>query len=468
MRSRCQSSGGDTYCCGLELDSCFSRRPSRRSSLARPSRCSPPPCRPDYKRIRSRWLSGSRSRSLSPTPCSLPCPRERLALRASSSASLPRRSSFRWSPASPTSMSTSLRPRRLCCYSVRGHSPSLRGDGCWWMSRLLGLVVAASLLASPLRGQDSLMGRLRRQADSLLGSWREAQKLADVADSLELVRATAGSDTIAVGGLRIIVNPLPQHPYIFRAVDPDSSVRRTVLHVGVEVPWDLDLRATSTVLLTTVTAPSLDAALADWLGAALRPTLRPQDERAVVFVLLVTAPSEAVRSCFLGDIARCKDVLQIGDTTGLQGRWYATPAEREALVIESFEFVFARGATAPTLQRCRQHHDDACTALLQSLRPGTLPSPLARAARILLVREALRAGGRDAYRRLVARPSEPIGERLASAAGMDIDSLVVRWRNDVRAARPKPLDLPWWAGFAAIGWTAFFGLCALRSSRWRL
>ncbi len=362
------------------------------------------------------------------------------------------------------------------------------------MSRLLGLVVAASLLASPLRSQDSLMVRLRRQADSLLGTWREAQLLADVADSLEQVRATAGSDTIAVGGLRIVVNPsplpwrqaaelawpvidslygsaaadLPQHPYIFRAVDPDSSVRRTVLHVGVELPWDLDVRASTNVLLTTVIAPSFDAALADWLGAALRPTLRPQDERAVGFVLLFTAPSEAVRRCFLGDIARCKDVLQAGDSTGLLQRWYVTPGEREALVIESFEFVFARGATAPTLQRCRQHHDDACTALLQSLPPGTLPPPLARSARILLVREALRAGGRDAYRRLVARPNAPISERLASAAGMDIDSLVVRWRNGVRAARPKPLTLPWWASFAAIGWTAFFGFCALRSSRWRL
>ena len=362
------------------------------------------------------------------------------------------------------------------------------------MSRLLGLVVAASLLASPLRGQDSLMGRLRRQADSLLGSWREAQKLADVADSLERVRATAGSDTIAVGGLRIIVNPsalpwrqaaelawpvidslygsaaedLPQHPYIFRAVDPDSGVRRAVLHVGVEVPWDLDLRATTMVLLTTVTAPHVDPALAAWLGAALRPSLRPQDERAVVFVLLVTAPSEAVRRCFLGDIARCKDVLQVGDSTGLLARWYMTPAEREALVTEAFTDYFARGATAPSLQRCHQHHDDACTALLQSLPAGTLPRPLPQAAGILLVREALRVGGRDAYRRLVARPSAPIGERLASAAGMDIDSLVVRWRNDVRAARPKPLALPWWASFAAIGWTAFFGFCALRSSRWRL
>jgi len=362
------------------------------------------------------------------------------------------------------------------------------------MSRLLGLVVVASLLASPLRSQDSLMVRLRRQADSLLSSWREAQKLADVADSLEQVRATAGSDTIAVGGLRIIANPsplplreaaerawpvidslygragedLPRYPFIFRAVDPDSSVRRTVLHVGMELPWDLDLRGTTSVLLTTVTPPHFDPALANWLGAALRPTLHPEDERAAVFVQLVTVPSDAVRRCFLGDIARCQDVLQVGDSTGLLARWYRTPAEREALVTGLFTDYFKRAATAASLQNCRRHRDDACTALLQSLPSGALPRPLASAARLLLVRIALRAGGRDAYQRLVARPSAPVGERLASAAGMDIDSLVVRWRNAALAARPKPLTLPWWASFAAIGWTAFFGFCALRSSRWRL
>ena len=362
------------------------------------------------------------------------------------------------------------------------------------MSRLLTLLLTVSVLASPVHGQDSVIARMRRQADSLLITWRDAQRLADVADSLERVRATAGSDTIAFGGLRIIVNPsplpwrqgaelawpvidslfgsaaaeLPRYPYIFRAVDPDTGVRRAVLHVGVEIPWDLDLRATTTVLLTTVTAPDFDPALADWLGSALRPTLRPQDERAAVFVQLVTAPSQAARRCFLGDIARCKDVLQIGDSTGLLSRWYVTPAEREALVIGSFTDYFARGATAPSLQRCGQHHDDACTALLQSLPPGTLPRPLAPPARTVLVRVALRAGGRDAYRRLVAHPGAPIEARLSSAAGIDIDSLVAVWRNDVLAARPRPLTLPWWATFAAIGWTAFFGFCALRSSRWRL
>jgi hypothetical protein len=362
------------------------------------------------------------------------------------------------------------------------------------MSKVLGLAFAATLLASPLRAQDSVMLRLRNRADSLLNTWREAQRLADVADSLERVRATAGSDTIAVGALRIIANPSPlplreaaerawpaidslygsvaaeltEHPFIFRAVDPDTSVRRTVLHVGIELPWDLDVRGTSRILLTTVTPPRFDHAFADWLGATLRPTLRPGDERTAVYLELVAVPSEAVRGCFLGDIVRCKDVLQLGDSSGLLARWYVTPAEREALVSGMFGDYFARGGTAPSLQKCRQHHDDACTALLQSLPPGSLPRLLAPAARMVLVREALSAGGRDAYWRLVAHPEASIDARLSNAAGMNIDSLVVRWRARVLAARPVPLTLPWWASVAAIGWTAFFGFCALRSSRWRL
>ena len=361
------------------------------------------------------------------------------------------------------------------------------------MSRL-GVLGLASLLATGALGaQDSQIVRLRQRTDSLLRSWREAEVLADIADSLERVRTTSGSDTIAVGALRIIANPSPlplraaaerawpvldslygtlaielaQHPYIIRAVDPDTTVRHSVLHVGRELPWDLDVQATTTVLLTTVEPPHFDQAMATWLGGALRPSLNEGAARWV-FIQLVTAPSEAVRRCFLGDIARCEDVLQITDSTGLLTRWYITPEEREALVRGAFDDYFARGGTAPTLRRCLQHDPAACTGLLQSLPPGTLPWPLASPARMLLVREALAVGGRDAYRRLVADSAAPMGARLASAAGIPLDSLVGRWRAQAFAARPAPLALPWWATVAAIGWTAFFGFCATRSSRWRL
>ena len=362
------------------------------------------------------------------------------------------------------------------------------------MCRVAPVLIAAALCATPLLAQDSVIQRMQRRADSLLRSWHEVERLADVADSLEHVRATAGSDTIAVGSLRIIANrsPLPlreaaarawpaidslygsvaadlaEHPYIFRAVDPDTNVRRDPLHVGLEVPWDLDVAATVSLLLRTVEAPRFDRALGDWLGTVLQPAAGSRADGGAVFLQLVTAPSTAVRNCFLGELARCEDVLQVRDTTGLLERWYATPAEREALVTGSFAYYFGRGGTAALLQRCRQHHDDACTDLLRSLPLGTVPRPLSAEARLLLLREALRAGGRDAYPRLVASPEAPIGVRLASASGMTLDSLVIRWRGSILAARPAPLAMPWWAGVAAMSWTAIFGACALRSSRWRL
>jgi hypothetical protein len=87
---------------------------------------------------------------------------------------------------------------------------------------------------------------------------------------------------------------------------------------------------------------------------------------------------------------------------------------------------------------------------------------------MLLVREALQIGGREAYRRLVADPAAPIGARLAATAGLPLDSLVVRWRSRALAARPPRITLTWWTSAAALGWTLILGLCALRSSRWRL
>src|SRR5574341_191079 len=75
--------------------------------------------------------------------------------------------------------------------------------------------------------------------------------------------------------------------------------------------------------------------------------------------------------------------------------------------------------------------------------------------------------GRMVRGRLVADSAASLAARLSSASGMEIDSLVFRWRNGVLAARPARLTLPWWASVAAVGWTALFGFCALRSSRWR-
>ena len=79
------------------------------------------------------------------------------------------------------------------------------------MSRTLASVLFLWILVPQAWAQDTVVMRLQGRADSLLRAWREAQAIANVADSLERDRATAGRDTIAVGHLRIIANrsPLP-------------------------------------------------------------------------------------------------------------------------------------------------------------------------------------------------------------------------------------------------------------------
>lgn len=359
-------------------------------------------------------------------------------------------------------------------------------------SWLLLLCVWAS--PAPLWGQDTLITGLRARTDSLLRAWRQAERFADLADSVERERATAGRDTIAAGSLRIIANPsrlplgaaaalawpaidslygnaaadLAQRPYIIHAVDPESREPRPILHLGLEVPWDLDVRATTTLLLATVPVAPPDRALGGWLGAAFRPALDPRRDWAAVYTQLVTAPSQSVRACFLGDIPRCIDALELGDTSALLERWYPSAAERRALVNASFADLFNHGASAGTLHDCLAKTDAACTTLLRSLPTGTLPKPLAQAARATIVRDALRLGGRDAYRRLLRDPNAPMGDRLAAAAGVGVDSLVAVWRSAVLAARPRPVALPWWAIATAFGWVTVFAACGLRSSRWRL
>src|SRR2546423_2606338 len=68
--------------------------------------------------------------------------------------------------------------------------------------------IAVLLLgARALSAQDTAVARLRHRADSLAVEWRRANVLALIADSLERERAAGGRDTIAVGALRLVVNP---------------------------------------------------------------------------------------------------------------------------------------------------------------------------------------------------------------------------------------------------------------------
>src|SRR2546422_2667122 len=305
----------------------------------------------------------------------------------------------------------------------------------WWLPLL-----AASVRT--LAGQE--VPRLQARADSLAREWRRANALADMVDSLNHARAAGGTDTISVGALRIVTNPSParlreaaarawpvidslygsearqleQRPYLIAPYDPDTASPKPMLRGAIQVPWDMDVASLALILLTNVPIGRPDAALQNWLGGPVLPIVHPEPARAAVYVQLVTAPSQAARSCFLGVMNDCRNALTLAQSRDTLEQWYPSAAEQRALVFKSFaEFLtFSdHGAHKPALQSCRAGSDSACRELLRSLPPGALPRPLTYDARAALVHLALRLGGREAYHRLVATPGKPIADRLAGA-----------------------------------------------------
>ncbi len=356
------------------------------------------------------------------------------------------------------------------------------------------LLLLGAVAGRPLAAQATDVQRLRSRVDSLSRESARARAIADLADSLERQRAFSGRDTIAVGSLRIVTDPSPlpvraaaerawpvldslygdaaqaltQYPYVIRAFDPDTTAPRPTVYVGLAVPWDMSVADLAAVLIGNAPMPPPDHALASWLGGTLRPTSRITRERTDVYVQLVTAPSTLARACFLGALSACRIALGLQSGGDVLDLWYPGPAERRALVTRAFADYFNHGANAGAFQQCASGADSACDALLRRLPASALPSPLGGQARISLLRVALQSGGRDAYRRLVADSGAPLFDRIAHAANANMDDMLAQWRGVILAARPPSVALPWWAVSLSLGWVAACGLCALRSSRWRL
>jgi len=360
------------------------------------------------------------------------------------------------------------------------------------MSSRARALLSAALLAGPriLLGQhaDSLQAR----ADSLAREWRQAGALAAVQDSLRYAAEIAGRDTIRAGALTILVNPsrlpvaraaarawpqierfygpaadaLGRQPLVIQALDPDTAVHA---NPGDALPiyWDVDEDALTRILVGLADLSRIDAGLHDWLGGPVIPARDSGQRRAQVYVSLVTAPSQAVRRCFVGDRAACRDALWLSGAPDMLTRWYG-PDERRALVTAQYAGFFDRGARAAEFRTCAAGGDSACVDLLESLPAGALVQPLEYAARYSLLETAVALGGPETFRRLFATPAGPMGPRLAAAAGVSEDSLVARWRAGVLAARPTPVPLPPWGIWVGLGWMAVFMTCGLGSSRWRV
>jgi hypothetical protein len=349
---------------------------------------------------------------------------------------------------------------------------------------------AALLFPLPLAGQSP--AALQARADSLLAEWRTANTLAAAQDSLRHTASIGDRDTFRVGALTILVNRSPlriapaaerawatidaffgpaaqalrARPIVITAVDPDTTAPGFEVGEGLHVRWDMPQDELIRLLIVSADLGALDTAVRNWLGGPLAAGLDPERRRGTVYVELVTAPSRAVRRCFEGDTAACRDALSLDGDADMLTRWYG-PQERRLLVTESAA-MFDRGGRAAGFRACTAGSDSACIDLLSSLPPGALSRPLHYGARLTVLETAVGLGGRGTVQRLLASPAGPMGARLAASAQVPEDSLLARWRHDILTARPPSVSLPAWAMWVALTWAGIFMTCGLGSSRWRV
>ena len=358
------------------------------------------------------------------------------------------------------------------------------------------LTCAVLALGQPLAGQQPGSSFYRARLDSLTRVWRDAVAAAGRADSLARQRARTERDTVRVGALTIAVSgsapalreaaaiawlaldslygdaaqQLARRPLLGDIVHPERVGDATSSVVDLALPAGADAPLLAKLLLAQVLGTAAfrpDPDLRAWIGGQLRPPLTDAADRTAVYVELVTDRSEAVRRCYLGDVVACRDAMGLVSSADGFLRWYDA-RERQG-VIRGLQYYFDRPETRALREDClARARDDACVALLRSLPDDRVPRPLGSVARMTLVRVALELGGRGAYARLRASAGRPLAERLAAAAGTDIDSLAGTWRARILAFRPRSVALPAGGMAVAIGWGAFFALCGLRSSRWRL
>jgi hypothetical protein len=353
---------------------------------------------------------------------------------------------------------------------------------------LAGVASVASLGAQSPQSMDAVRERVRRLTEAL----RVADAAANRADSLARAARIIKSEPVNAGALHVLAPTVAATSAQAGAEDAWAVLQRTfgseantldTMVFVVQLPRSAAVTAAPSHAWRFVgenSAPDLSnrlvfeasrllsirLGLANWSGGIFVPERRPQRLLAATYVELVTAPSRATQRCYGGDLAGCRDALNLPPSPDVVRRWYG-PAERRGIVRQII--TGEETQVVPDLyQRCVVAGDDSACVLLLSRAPEiAIPRPLELPTRAAFVQLALELGGPQAFHRLVAADGRSVDVQLETAAGVPLDSLLSVWRMRVLAARPRPVTLEPKGAWLALMWGVVFGVLALRSTRWR-
>lgn len=332
------------------------------------------------------------------------------------------------------------------------------------MCRPLVLATCALLAsANALEAQDSsvVLARMERRLDSL---------------RQRAVPVNLTTDTVVAGGIRIATSAALR-PYVEPAAAAAwrgvvarfgaAAVGRRPLPVQqfggqrTAIPQHLDVRELATAFEAGAARAiwaQQDTLLVRWLegGYPVEPLMAKPLEG--VLEDLVRMPGNANPACLAGSSGACASVLGLRQGADVLAEWYPPAAWPRLAQLAS------RPRTAADGDCFVRHEPDACRSILLT---GRIPPPVGVVGRQFLVQLALDTGGAGAFGRLTADSGVSIEHRLAAAAGIPLDSLLVVWGAAVRAASPERPAPTAWVTLFVLGWSAVVLALSLGEGRWR-
>lgn len=363
---------------------------------------------------------------------------------------------------------------------------------------LLLMLALTTPRVAPAQGTAALDAEVRRlegAVDSLRRGFGEVSSLA--AGTPEVPRATPRHDDLVLvtaGRLQIRTNrsPLPVEqaaaiawqrmadyfgemldsvplaPLVIEGLDPDSSRGEWDDVAELTLPWDMAADQLATRIVDARAPAVDDPALVDFFGGVPHATSFSRSVQGRAYLDLILSSYSPGRDCILASVDACLPALRLLPEPAPITRVYPTARDRREVAA-----AIGRGGHAPAIQplldRCLTAGEDAgCTAVIEAVTPSVRPAITSGLTRRTLLEFALHTGGPGAYARLLAGRGAPMGDRLASAAALPLDTLLLRWRAELTGA--GQVSDPWSFGVLGGGvvWVVALALSAMTSSRWRV
>lgn len=315
---------------------------------------------------------------------------------------------------------SNVRVGLLLLLALPGALPAQRAAA--WRDSVLRLGREVRSLQDSLIRGDSTVHEVAHRGDLVLGATLDQQGRAMAAFEYFAAARTRwfGTASPSPDGFRIALRVTWRRGFSGRWWDaqpgllilsgrPDSgSSERAVRTAGRDDPGRSLVDAFGEMMHSHA-EPSIQK----WLRRPPPLYLPDAERRELAMYAVVTGTGSAQRGCVTGSIADCAYALGLRDPVGAE--------------------------------------------------PGSPYDPVVRADLLLI---ALEAGGADAWLRLNQPTGGNIEAALASASGLGIDSLIVRWRQGVLALQPKTAPLDSRQVLVLLGWSVMLLLATLGVSRW--